>query len=173
MSKPLCELCTLSIKLGSIPDSCKNEKLNPFFKKESINNLSNYRPILLLYLISKFIEKRIMNKQVDFYLKTRTSENHSTNSCLTFSHNKILKVMNKGLMASMILIPLQKVFDTIDHYIILLKNMSTIGFSKYTIGWFKSFVLSKFRKLIQNLQILRVDTILVHSGTFTVSHICK
>ena len=51
--------------------------------------------------------------------------------------------------------------------------MSTIGFSKYTIGWFKSFVLSKFRKLIQNLQILRVDTILVHSGTFTISHICK
>ena len=72
-------------------------------------------------------------------------------------------------MTSMILIPLQKVFDTIDHYIILLKNMSTIGFSKYTIGWFKSFVLSKFRKRIQNLQILRVDAILVHSGTFTIS----
>ena len=89
-----------------------------------------------------------MNKQIDFYLKTRTSENHSTNSCLTFSHNKVLKVTNKGLMTSMILIALQKVFNTIAHYIILLKNMSTIGFSKYTIGWFKSFVQSKFRKLL-------------------------
>ena len=33
LSKPISELCNLSIKLGSFPDSCKIAKLKPLFKK--------------------------------------------------------------------------------------------------------------------------------------------
>ena len=43
----------------------------------------------------------------------------------------------------MILIDLQRAFDTINHNI-LLKKMSLIGFSEQAIGWFKSY-LSKER----------------------------
>ena len=39
----------------------------------------------------------------------------------------------------MILIDLQKAFDTIDHQI-LLKKMKYLGFSKNTITWFKSYL---------------------------------
>ena len=39
----------------------------------------------------------------------------------------------------MILIDLQKTFDTIDHQI-LLKRMKYLGFSKNTITWFKSYL---------------------------------
>ena len=35
LSKPISELCNLSIKLGSFPDSCKVAKLEPLLKKES------------------------------------------------------------------------------------------------------------------------------------------
>ena len=42
-------------------------------------------------------------------------------------------------MTGMILINLQKAFDTIDHDI-LLKRLSAIGFSNHTIGWFKSYL---------------------------------
>ena len=31
LSKPICELCNFSIKLGSFPDSCKIAKLKPLF----------------------------------------------------------------------------------------------------------------------------------------------
>ena len=41
-------------------------------------------------------------------------------------------------MTGMILIDLQKAFDTIDHDI-LLKKLSAIGFSNHTIGWLKSY----------------------------------
>ena len=33
LSKPISELCNLSIKLGSFPDSCKIANLKPLFKK--------------------------------------------------------------------------------------------------------------------------------------------
>ena len=35
LSKPISELCNLSIKLGSFPDFCKVAKLEPLLKKES------------------------------------------------------------------------------------------------------------------------------------------
>ena len=45
-------------------------------------------------------------------------------------------------MTGMILIDLQKAFDTID-YDILLKKSSTTGFSNHTIGWFKSYLSNR------------------------------
>ena len=50
----------------------------------------------------------------------------------------------------MILVDLQKVFDTIDHEI-LLKKLSAIGFSNHTIGWLKSYLSNQlFRVNLEN-----------------------
>ena len=50
----------------------------------------------------------------------------------------------------MVLIDLQKAFDTIDHQI-LLKKMKYLGFSKNTITWFKSYLCEwKFKINIDN-----------------------
>ena len=50
----------------------------------------------------------------------------------------------------MILIDLQKVFDTIDHYI-LLQRLPSLGFSNEVIGWFKSYLRSgKFNVNVQD-----------------------
>ena len=45
LSKPVSELCNLSIKLGSFPDSAKIAKLKPLFKKGFKTKPSNYRAI--------------------------------------------------------------------------------------------------------------------------------
>ena len=64
--KPISELCNLSIKLGSFPDSCKTAKLKPLFKKRSKTNPSNYGSISLLTLISEIIEKCIHEQTSSF-----------------------------------------------------------------------------------------------------------
>ena len=151
-------MCNLFIKLGNFPDSCKIPKLKSLFKKESKINPSNHRPILLLYLISKIIEKFIheqtssflSNKKLLYNYQSGFRENHSTDSCLTFLHNKILKGFDKGLMNGMILVDLQKAFDIIDHDI-QLKKLSTTGLLDYTIGWFKSCLSNQlFRVNLEN-----------------------
>ena len=67
LSKLISELCNLSIKLGSFPDSCSIAKMKPLFKKGSETNSSNYRSISLLPLISEFIEK-LFHEQTSSYL---------------------------------------------------------------------------------------------------------
>ena len=51
-SKPISELCNLSMALRSFPDACKFVKLTPLFKNGSKTDLSSYRPISLLPLLS-------------------------------------------------------------------------------------------------------------------------
>ena len=53
-----------------------------------------------------------------------------------FLTDKILKGFDEGLLTGMILIDLQKVFDTINHEI-LLKKLEAIGFSYKCVRWFR------------------------------------
>ena len=132
--------------------------MKPLFKKGSKTNPSNYRPISLLPLISKIIEKLIheqlssflSNNELLYNYQSGFWKNHSTESCLTFLYNEILNGFDQGLMTGMILVDLQKSFDTIDHDI-LLKKLSAIGFSNHTIGWFKSYLSNRlFRVNLEN-----------------------
>ena len=56
-------------------------------------------------------------------------KNYSTNTCLGYLTDKITPGFEKGLFTGMILIDLQKAFDTIDHQI-LLKKLNIYAFLK-------------------------------------------
>ena len=101
---------------GKFPDSCKIAKLKPIYKKGSLTEASNYRPICLLLLMSKVIEKVIHN-QTSAFLSSRNllynyqsgfHKNSSMVYCLSFLNDKILKGFNQGLMTGMILIDLNE-----------------------------------------------------------------
>ena len=84
-----------------------------------------------------------MTKKMPFYrvkiyynYKSGFRGNHSTNLCLSFLTDKVLKGFDEGLSTGMILIDLQKAFDTIDHKI-LLQKLEAIKFSTSTIKWFQ------------------------------------
>ena len=61
-----------------------------------------------------------------------------TDFCLSYLNDKILKGFYNGLIIGMILIDLQKAFDTIYHDV-LLQKLYAIGFSKHTVNWFSLF----------------------------------
>ena len=48
LAKRIADICNLSITSGKFPDSCKLAKLKPIYKKGSLTEASNYRPISLL-----------------------------------------------------------------------------------------------------------------------------
>ena len=56
-SKPISQFCNLSIKHSIFPSDCKIAKLKPLFKKGSKADPQIYRPMSLLRLVSKIIEK--------------------------------------------------------------------------------------------------------------------
>ena len=63
---PITEICNLSIRLSAFPEKCKIAKLKPLFKKGSKTEAKNYRPISLLPLISKIVERVIYDQTQNF-----------------------------------------------------------------------------------------------------------
>ena len=61
------------------------------------------------------------NQAIDCFLSLGFRKNHSTSSWLTCLHAKIFKDCDTRLMTGLILIDLQKAFDTTDHHIPLKK----------------------------------------------------
>jgi len=60
----------------------------------------------------------------------------------------ILRGFDKGLVTGMILIDLQKAFDTINHEI-LLEKLAILNFSNDAVNWFKSYLSD--RRIIVSL----------------------
>ena len=65
--------------------------------------------------------------------------NQSKNLCLTHLTDKVLKEFNKGLLNKMIIIDLQKAFDTINN-VVLLQKLKPIRFSEHSIQWLMSYL---------------------------------
>ena len=145
LSKPISEICSLSISHGIFPNACKVAKQKPIFKKGKKVDPSNYRLISLLPLISKIFEKVFHDQaneclsanKILYNYQSGFRTNHSTNLCLSFLTDKILKDFDEGLLTGMILTDLQNAFDTINLEI-LLKKLEAIGFSDKCIQWFRS-----------------------------------
>ena len=104
----------------------------------------------MLPLISKVIGK-VIHDQTSAFLNSRNllynyqsgfRKTHSTDFCLSFLNDKVLKGFDQGLITGMILIDLQKAFDTIDHDI-LLQKLYPIDFSKHSVNWFRSYLTNR------------------------------
>ena len=117
---------------------CKIANLKPLFNKGWKTAPKNYRPIFLLPLISKKIEKVIHDQTQSFLDKNDIIYRYqpvlriffSTDSCLSYL-NKIATSFEYDFYTGMILIVLQKAFDTVNHDF-LSKKMGFIGFSEET-----------------------------------------
>ena len=70
-AQPISQLYNLSIKLHSLPRNCKIAKVKPLFKKGSKTNPQNYRPISLLPLLSKIIERIVHDQTEEFLSKNK------------------------------------------------------------------------------------------------------
>ena len=150
LATPVTQLCNLSISSGRFPDTCKIAKLKPLFKKGSKTDPRNYRPISLLPLMSKELERIVHEQTIDFLDKHNIlckfqsgfGKDNSTDFRQSYVTDKITKGFDSGLLTGMILIDLQKAFDTIDHNILLLKKPS-LGFSREVTDWYKSYLSSR------------------------------
>ena len=77
-------------------------------------------------------------------------KNHSPNTSLSYLTHKILTGFDSGLFTGMILVGFKKGFDTVNHDV-LLRKLSSLGFSNHSIMWFQSYLSDRrFQVNIKN-----------------------
>jgi len=60
--KPLAHIYNVSFQTGTFPDMMKTAKVKPLYKKKNRQDIQNYRPISILSVFSKLLEKLMYNR---------------------------------------------------------------------------------------------------------------
>ena len=143
-------IINLSITQGQVPQDFKLAKVTPLHKKGSKLDPGNYRPISILPSISKIMEK-IVYEQVANYLEENRliyefqsgfRESHSTDTCLLYLNDLIKREVDSGKYCGMVMLDLQKAFDTVNHSV-LIDKLQAIGLDNNAVNWMHSYLVGR------------------------------
>ena len=156
---PLGNIINNSFSYGIFPDALKICKVVPIHKGGSMDELNNYRPISLLSIFDKIIEK-LMHKRLYSFLELHDilfknqfgfRKNNSTTFALIQITEKIKESIDNKKFGCGIFIDLRKAFDTVNHEI-LLKKLEHYGIRGTALDWFKSYLFNRKQFVFHNGQ---------------------
>ena len=137
----------MSIKECILHDFWKMAIVVPVYKKGDTSDMSNYRPVSLLSLIGKVLEK-IICRQVNDYIEEHSIFSPTRNgfcrwlafeTAMTRLTNLLFSACRNILYIAVVTIDFTKAFDVIN-FNHLLNALSSAGFGTDAIAWFGSYL---------------------------------
>ena len=129
--------------MSKFPDILKKAEVTPVYKKDSVNNKQNYRPVSTLSNLSKLFEKLIYS-QINTYMSDKFSKyltgfckNHDTQHSLLNMIENWKSNLNKGNKIGAILMDFSKTFDTLDHSLLMAK-LEAYDFDSLSLEFMKN-----------------------------------
>ena len=122
----------------------------PHLKEGDHEMPENNRPVSLLPVLSKVIEKLALQQYTNYLLEKNclTSQQsgnkryHSTETLGLPVADHLFKAIDKKKITAMVLIDLSKAFDSICHFT-LLEKLKMLGTSPNALIWFKSYLANR------------------------------
>lgn len=108
------------------PSNMKKQVLRPIYKKGDKQDHNNYRPIALLPVLNKIVEKFFATRIMNFLRKNNILNKHQfgfqqrkgTVDALKCINNNINRALHEGKHVGAVFIDLKKAFDTLDKEIL-------------------------------------------------------
>jgi len=150
ISRSLTFILNMSLTTGQFPSDWKRAKISALHKKGSKLDTGNYRPISILPIVSKIMEK-IVHQQLYCYLDDQNllsqaqsgfRKSFSTQTSLHRLTEYIFEALNNSEVVGMVAIDLQKAFDTVNHSI-LLQKLDHYGVRHVPLKWFTSYLSNR------------------------------
>ena len=151
LAVPLSIIINSSLSSGIVPDCMKLAKIVPVYKQKGDAQLfTNYRPISLLPVLSKVLEKVVHKRLYEYLVKNKILNKsqygfrtlHSTTDAITELVSHILHNFDQRKFTLSVFLDLSKAFDTIDHNT-LLKKLYHYGIRGIALDWFRSYLERK------------------------------
>ena len=148
-------LINLSLIANKFPDEMKHAKVKPLYKKNKKTEVENYRPVSILCILSKILERAVY-KQLEEYLikndllyshQSGFRRGHSTDTCLINLMDTLHSSISEGDYVGMVLLDLQKAFDTVNHAI-LCNKLKLMGIG--CVEWFVSYLSNRRQTVTVN-----------------------
>ena len=137
-----------------MPQAWKQSHITPVHKGGSLDEPSNFRPISVVSVVAKILEK-IVSTQLSSYLEDHKllhphqgayRHGKSTEDILLVAVDSIIYHLDKGESVCAAFLDLRKAFDSLDHSI-LLNQLSRLGMSTAVLRWFQNYLTDRSHRV--------------------------
>ena len=143
-------IVNLSIIQKRFPSSHKCAKVVPLHKKLNKLDPKNYRPVALLPILSKIIEKAIFLQTIEYLEENNLLHPshhgfrncHNTATAILQMYDQWINAQDKGEISAVVMLDMSAAFDLVDSTI-LLDKMKIYGFDDNSLKWFQSYLTGR------------------------------
>jgi len=142
----LTHIINFSITAGVVPKIWKMAKITPIPKTSKCSQPSDLRPINILPVASKILEKVVLGQILDHVNKYVLPDTQSgfrklfsTNTALLKITSDIVGEMDSGRVTLLVMLDYSKAFDSMNHKLVLAK-LHYNAFHPTVIKWFSSYL---------------------------------
>ena len=148
----LTKICNLSIETGVFPSQWKQARITPIHKGGPKDDCSNYRPISILPVLSKILEKHVFIHLYQYLCDQKLladsqygfRKNHSCQTALINLTEKMYNAIKNGRLFGVVQLDLKKAFDLVNHKL-LLEKLSIYKCNKAATDWFESYLTERYQ----------------------------
>ena len=155
-STPLSKICLLSFKQGKFPTAWKRAHITPVHKKGDRKNPHNYRPISLLPICSKILERVTCDQLMRHVSPVISPAQHgflprrSCNTNLACLVKQIWDSIADGLQTDVIYTDFSSAFTSVNHSLLLHKLHRSYHLSGAALRWFESYLCGREQCVVLN-----------------------
>lgn len=152
---PITTIINKSISKSMVPIQWKTANVIPIQKSKGDTSLTNYRPISILPVLSKLLERVVQEQLLEHLLQFNLLSpcqsgfrpGHSTQDALVYVTDKWRKEIEDRKYVGVVFLDLAKAFDCIDHQIMISK-LPLYGIRDNTLKWFQSYLRDRKQRVL-------------------------
>ena len=154
---PLCTLFNLSLTLSTFPSEWKYANVTPVFKKDCPSNLKNYRPISLISILAKVMERLVYKHIYNYLIDNNLITSHQSGftpgdsavNQLLYITNEFGRALDEGKEVRVVFCDISKAFDRVWHKG-LLRKLESIGIRGSLLSWVKNYLSERKQRVVIN-----------------------
>lgn len=147
-------IVNLSIKSQKFPESWKRSKVIPLHKKDEVTYPKNYRPVSLLPVLSKVLERVIFEQMISYLEENHLlhhshhgfRSSHSTATALIEMYDQWIEAFENDKITAVVMLDLSAAFDVVDHDI-MIQKLEILGFEESVISWLRSYLSGRSQQV--------------------------
>ena len=143
-------IINLSIKHSQFPTQFKKAKVVPLHKSGDKLNPKNYRPVAILPIFSKLLERAVFLQMIDYFESNNLLHpnhhgfraNHKTTTALLQMYDTWIEAMDRGEATGVCFLDMSAAFDMVCHSV-LLEKLVLYGFETASVTWIRSYLADR------------------------------
>ena len=148
-------LFNLSIRIGKIPNAWKVSHVVPIPKSSTMHDPKNYRPISLLSILSKILEKHIFSLilcHLEEFHPLSDSQwgfraGRSTVTALLSTVHRWFQLLESGKEICAVFLDYRKAFDSVPHQL-LISKLQQLGLHSNLLSWITDYLSQRKQRVV-------------------------